>query len=46
MPYSGYFVVRDSEGNVKFDNWSNIPKEYWAQLTEADKAFIKTKRGK
>ena len=45
MAYAGYCIVRDSDGNVKFDNWNNIPKEYWLQLTEADKAFIQTKRG-
>lgn len=46
MPYSGYAIVRDSKGNVKFDNWNNIPNEYWKLLTDADKAYILKKRGK
>ena len=46
MPYHGYAIVRDSEGNVKFDDWNNIHEEYWKLLTEADKAYIMIKRGK
>ena len=46
MSYSGYFIVRDENGNPKFDDWNNIHEAYWVQLTEADKNFILTKRSK
>jgi len=46
MAYTGYILVRDKDGNVKFDDWSNIHQGYWEQLTDADKAYIMTKRGK
>ena len=40
MSYSGYFIVRDEQGNPKFDSYSNIHEAYWVQLTEAEQASI------
>jgi hypothetical protein len=43
---SGWLLVRDSEGNVKFDDWDNIPEAYHKDLTKADWAYIHKQRGK
>jgi hypothetical protein len=44
MPYTGYSLVRDKDGNVKFDNWNNIDTGFWRLLTEADKAYVLKQR--
>ena len=46
MSYSGYAIVRDANGNPKFDDWNNIHEAYWELLTEQDKEYILTKRSK
>ena len=40
MPYTGYALVRDKNGNPKFDSINNIHEAYWAMLTEAEKSAI------
>ena len=40
MSYSGYFLVRDMNGNPKFDSWNNIHEAYWELLTEDEQASI------
>jgi hypothetical protein len=42
---AGYFLVRDQDGNPKFDDYNNIPQVWWDMLTEAEKASIIEKRG-
>ena len=38
-------LVRDKDGNPKFDNWNNIPAALWAMLSDSDIQYILTKRG-
>lgn len=38
-------LVRDKDGNPKFDNWNNIPANVWSLLSDADILYILTKRG-
>ncbi len=41
---STYALVRDKNGNPKFDSWDNIHPNYWAMLTDRDKAYVQAKR--
>ncbi len=36
-------VVRDCNGNPKFDDYNNIPSQFELCLTDEDREFIKTK---
>lgn len=36
-------LLRDKDGNVKFDDWHNISEIYGAALTTKDKMYIMTK---
>ena len=45
MAYSNYLLVRDKNGNPKFDNWNNIHEGYWSQLTDKDKQYVIKQRG-
>tara|TARA_R110002096_G_C14095144_1_gene678189 strand:+ start:212 stop:364 length:153 start_codon:yes stop_codon:yes gene_type:complete len=44
MGYRGYGLVRDPQGNVKFDDWNNVPAPLWAILTDTDKEYVLKKR--
>ena len=46
VPKGGNFLVRDTDGNPKFDDINNVPQIFWGMLTEAEKAAIIQKRGK
>lgn len=37
-------VVRDKNGNVKFDDWNNIPQSFYPALTESDWQHIASKK--
>jgi len=37
-------LVRDKDGNVRFDDYANIPDIYHSILTEEDWIYIETKR--
>lgn len=41
----GVFLIRDSEGNVKFDDYSNIPSKFLPYLTSEDLAYIQQQIG-
>ena len=36
-------VIRDSNGNVKFDDFTDIPKDVWCLLDEKDWTYIHLK---
>ena len=38
--YTGYALVRDPQGNPKFDSINNIHAAYWEMLTDAEKSAI------
>jgi hypothetical protein len=38
-------LVRDPQGNPKFDDYNNIPQIFWDMLTAEEKAAIIEKRG-
>ena len=40
MPYSGYVLIRDPQGNPKFDDINNIAQGYWDMLTQSEKDNI------
>lgn len=40
----GIAIVRDKNGNVKFDDWNNIPEIFHAALTPADWEYIKERQ--
>tara|TARA_R110000772_G_C13310322_1_gene440480 strand:- start:53866 stop:54060 length:195 start_codon:yes stop_codon:yes gene_type:complete len=42
--YRGYCLVRDKNGEPKFDSIVNIPQPYWDMLTEEEKLKIINKR--
>ena len=44
MPYSGYLLVRDKNGEPKFDDINDIAQPYWDMLTEDEKQKIFDKR--
>jgi len=44
MTIGNYFLVRDKNGNPKFDSYNNIHEGYWAMLTEKEKQTIITYR--
>lgn len=44
MPYTGYCLVRDKNGEPKFDDINDIPQPYWDMLTEDEKQNIIDKR--
>jgi len=41
--WTGVFIVRDKNGNVKFDDWANIPEIFINHLNQADLDYIKQK---
>lgn len=40
--FVGVAIVRDKDGNPKFDDPNNVPQVVFDQLTDADKAYLKT----
>lgn len=40
MTTGNYFLVRDKNGNPRFDSINNIHEGYWVMLTEAEKFSI------
>ena len=42
MSFIGF--LRDSAGNVKFDDWNNIPEKFWPYLSAADWQWIAEKK--
>ena len=38
--YKGTFVIRDKNGNPKFDDPSNVPQKILDVLTEDDKKYL------
>ena len=39
--WTGVFIVRDKNGNVKFDDWVNIPPAFIKHLSQSDLDYIK-----
>ena len=46
MTDQNFALVRDKEGNPRFDDWNNIHEGHWAMLTEKEKEFVLTQRSK
>lgn len=40
----GFVLVRDKDGNPKFDSYNSIPQEIFNQLSPKDQEFINRKR--
>lgn len=40
MSFSAYALVRDKNGNPRFDSLDNIEEGYWKLLTENEKQSI------
>lgn len=43
---SGVMLVRDPNGNVKFDDWDNIHEDFHHMLSEEDWKYIESNRNK
>ena len=42
--FKAFVLVRDLEGNPKFDDWNNIPEEMLGALSESDLEYIENKQ--
>jgi hypothetical protein len=42
--FKGYGLVRNSEGQPQFDDYSDIPEVFYPLLTQEDWEYIETKR--
>lgn len=42
--FRGILLVKDKDGNVKFDDWNNIPEIYHPYLNEEDWKYIEEKQ--
>lgn len=42
--YKGYLLIRDKRGRPKFDDWFNIPEQFFGSLTDEDWEYIADKR--
>lgn len=41
-----FALVRDKNGNPKFDSWNNIDQGLWDMLSEKDKLYVLNQRNK